>query len=110
MITDEMILSFCDDLSDWMLELGDTDLTQAAPHMKVPLRNHVNLNDRENEWEQLFYLTFWMCLKHRTKAPDHIESRLMLTGKGIWPNWYLKFVERLNKPSGILSCMWDLAG
>jgi hypothetical protein len=106
MITKEMLLSFCDDLSNWMVELGDTDLSQAAPHMKIPLRDHLFTDNVEEEWETLIYLTFWMCVKHHKKAPDHIESRIILLGKGRWSSLYSIYVR--NQP--ISSNIWDLAG
>jgi hypothetical protein len=82
--------SFCDDLSDWIIKLNCVDeIEKAYPRGEFPLK--ADENDLEDGWDVLIYLTVWMCLKNKIKAPSHLESRiLLLNTKGPWQKIYLK--------------------
>jgi hypothetical protein len=114
------IQSYCHDLSRWIEELGLVgELAKANPKATFPLT--ADEEDIEGGWETLVYLTVWMCLQAKTKAPPHLESRILLCGnlKGPWKLMYSKCCCKLeskevpNKTLGFTMLemidVWDLA-
>jgi len=90
------IQSYCDDLSEWIIELGlISELQNANPKADFPLV--ADEDDIKDGWETLVYLTVWMCLKAKTKAPPHLESRILLCGnlEGPWKLIYSRLCSKL---------------
>jgi hypothetical protein len=84
------IQAFCDDLSSWITELGlVSELEKAFPKGKFPLEMSED-DEIEESLDVLLYLTLWMCLKNKSKAPPHLEARMIFAGKtkGPWPRVY----------------------
>lgn len=103
--------SFCDDLSNWIIELGlEGEMKHSFPKGSFPLKAEKDLDDLENGLDVLIYLTLWMCLKTQQKAPSHLESRIVLSPKtkGPWQTLYFRFCEKLDKKIRIEE-LWDLA-
>lgn len=91
----EDVQSFCDDLSAWIIKLNCVDeLEKAFPRGEFPLK--ADKDDLEDGLDILIYLTVWMCLKNKIKAPDHLESRIFFAKtKGPWQEIYLKFINKM---------------
>lgn len=92
----EDIQSFCDDLSAWIIQTNtQEELKSAAPKACFPLKADPKKDDIQEDLDVLVYLTLWVCLKMQTKAPAHIESRIILSPptKGPWKQLYLKFCK-----------------
>ena len=90
--------AFCDDLSNWIVELDLVEeLEKAAPAAEFPLKADPKEDDLQDGLDTLVYLTVWMCLKAQTKAPPHLESRILLCGelKGPWKLMYSRLCSRL---------------
>lgn len=116
------IQNYCDDLSRWIEELGLVDeLAKASPKAEFPLV--ADEGDLEDGWETLVYLTIWMCLKAKTKAPPHLESRIFFCGnlKGPWKLIYSRACSKLDEQQVPSECVygksmlemidvWNLAG
>lgn len=110
--------SFCDDLSQWMIETNTQDeLQKAAPKAVFPLKADPEQDDLQEGLDILVYLTLWVCLRVKSKAPQHIESRIMLSPplKGPWKQLYSKWCAKMDgqKPDSQimqLESIWNLAG
>lgn len=107
----EDIQSYCDDLSDWIIETNTQDeLIHASPKATFPLKADPEQDDLQEDLDILVYLTLWVCLKLKTKAPDHLESRIMLAPalKGPWKLLYLRLCAKVQNNEHIQE-IWDLA-
>lgn len=119
MLSWDDIQSFCDDLSQWMIETNTVDQIKIAhPRSDFPLKADPSIDDEQESWEILVYLTLWVCLKKKIKAPSHLESRILLSDniKGPWVRLYVKLIETLkSKPNPepteyTIESIWNLAG
>lgn len=91
------IQSWCNDLSNWIVELGqEKEVKVAFPKGDFPLTVDKFNDEKEEAVDVLAYLTLWMCCKKKTRAPAHLESRILLVGKfkGPWQKLYLKVVQK----------------
>lgn len=109
------IQSFCDDLSKWMIETNTVDeLKLAHPKGEFPLRADPKEDDEQTSWDTLCYLTLWICCKAKSKAPDCLESRILLSEKnlkGPWAKLYVKLMQRgFKDPEDKWFDIWNLAG
>lgn len=112
MMTWEDLQSWCNDLSAWITELGEEDeLKKAFPKGQFPLVADREKDELEEDKDVLAYLTVWMCCKRRTRAPSHLESRMILTDKfkGPWQTLYLELVRRFERNLEFTD-IFDLAG
>lgn len=113
--------NFCDDLSKWITELGlEEELIKASPNATFPLT--ADKEDEKDGFETLVYLTVWMCLKAGTKAPPHLESRIILPPRfeGPWKLIYSRLCGKIDEDSVPektqdkqmleLIDLWELAG
>ena len=97
MMTWEDIQSWCADLSNWIIEVGqEAEVRKAWPKSQFPLVANSSKDDIEEDKDILAYLTVWMCCKLKTPAPAYLESRLLLTEKfkGPWQELYVKLIHR----------------
>lgn len=108
----EDLESFCNDLSNWIVELDLVEEIQKAhPVSPFPLKPNREADDLDDGLDLLLYLTLWMCLKANTKAPAYLESRIIMVPKtkGPWKEMYAKLCAKINKKENIDE-IWNLAG
>jgi hypothetical protein len=90
--------------------LGEQDeLQKAHPRGVFPLKVAED-DDLVEGLDVLVYLTLWMSIKSNRRAPEHLESRIVLSGtlKGPWKQLYVKLCMKWNQ--GIkVDEIWDLA-
>lgn len=104
--------SFCNDLSNWIVELDLVgELQKAHPRGDFPLKPDPKVDDLDEGLDLLLYLTLWMCLKANTKAPSYLESRIIMfpKTKGPWKEMYAKMCAKIDRKE-IVDDMWNLAG
>jgi len=97
MMTWEDLQSWCDDLSRWIVEIGEeAEVKKAWPTSPFPFVADRTKDDIDEDKDILAYLTVWMCCKRKTRAPHYLESRMLLTEKfkGPWQELYVKLVHR----------------
>lgn len=93
----EDVQNFCDDLSNWIVEIDNVEEFKAAyPTGTFPLKADPQEDDMKQGWETLTYITLWNCCKKQIKAPHYIESRIFLErfDDCPWPKLYLKLKDR----------------
>ena len=97
MLTREDIQSFCDEVSQWIVDLDALDeLHKAIPNAQLPLK--ADLYDLDESIDVLGYLILWICCKHKTRAPAALETRIVLAKfKGPWQVLYVRLMEKLEK-------------
>jgi hypothetical protein len=98
MLTWEDLQSWCDDLSNWVVEIGqDEDVKRAWPKGPFPFVVDPAQDDIENCKDILSFMTVWVCCKLKTRAPSYLESRIILSERfrGPWQDVYCKLVQRL---------------
>lgn len=103
--------AFCEDLSNWIVELDMVDeLKKANPKASFPLKVDPAVDEFDEGLDVLFYLTLWMCLASNSKAPPHLEARFFLfpKTKGPWKQLYSKLCQKLVQKKKI-SDLWELA-
>jgi hypothetical protein len=103
--------SFADDLSAWIIELDLVDeLQKAHPRGIFPLKADPELDDAAEDLDVLIFLTLWMCLKAKTKAPPHLESRIIFSPNtvGPWKQLYVRLCARIEQKEEVLD-IWNLA-
>lgn len=96
-MTWEDIQSWCDELSAWIIEIGEeAEFMKAWPKGPFPLVANSIEDDIEEDKDILAYITVWMCCKRKERAPQHLESRMLLSEKfkGPWQELYVKLVQR----------------
>jgi len=88
--------SWCDDLSSWIIELGEEDeVRKAWPKGIFPLVVNQEKDEIDEDQDVLAYITVWMCCKLRTRAPANIEARMIFCKfKGPWQEIYFKLIKR----------------
>lgn len=104
------IQAFCDDLSSWITELGlVSELEVAFPKGKFPLEMSED-DEIEESLDVLLYLTLWMCLKNKSKAPPQLDARFMFAGKtkGPWLQLYAKMCRDIDEVPIDMSSPKDL--
>lgn len=118
MFTWQDLQSFCDDLSQWIIETNtQEELAKAAPRATFPLKADPEQDDIQDGLDVLVYLTLWVCLKVKSKAPPHLESRILLAPalKGPWKQLYSKWCAKIDgkEPDSQINQLediWNLAG
>jgi hypothetical protein len=115
MFTWEDIQSFCDDLSAWIIETNtQEELEKACPKATFPLKANIEKDDIQDDLDALVYLTVWVCLKINSKAPPHLESRIIFAPKlkGPWKYLYSKLCNKIDKIDNKenIDDIWNLAG
>lgn len=96
-MTWEDIQSWCDDLSAWIIEIGEeAEVRKAWPKGIFPLQANPRKDDIEEDKDVLAYITVWMCCKIGRRAPANLEARMLLSEKfkGPWQEIYAKLVHR----------------
>lgn len=112
MFTWDDLQSFCDDLSNWIIELDFVgEMEKAFPKGEFPLKANPKEDNLEQGLDVLLYLTLWMCIKANTKAPSHLESRIILSPKtnGPWKELYARLCSKMDQQITIKE-IYDLAG
>lgn len=103
MFTKQDLQAFCDDLSAWITKLDAvSELEKAYPAGKFPLEVSEE-DDPEESLDVLLYLTLWMCLMNKSKAPPQLEARFVFAGKtkGPWLQLYAKMCRQLDEQKPI---------
>jgi hypothetical protein len=96
-MTWEDVQSWCDDISAWIIEIGEEgEVRKAWPKGIFPLKADREKDDLDEDKDVLAYITVWVCCKIKKRAPAHLESRMLLLErfKGPWQEIYCKLIHR----------------
>jgi len=99
-LTWEDVRVWCDELSAWIIEIGEQEEFKVAhPAGPFPLYPDPEKDDLQDDVDILGYLTLWMTCKRGALPPPGLHNRMMLSDsfKGPWQEVYSKVAQKIEK-------------